>query len=51
MCLSYVASLLQVSDSLLGSGGHIRPIVWNGVVAGLILINYVINIGFSRSWK
>ena len=25
--------------------------MWNGAVVGLFLISYVINIGFSRSWK
>ncbi len=51
LCLTYVVSLLRVSDNLLESGGHVRPIVWNGIVAGLILVSYVVNIGFSRSWK
>jgi hypothetical protein len=28
-----------------------RPLIWNGVFAGLFLVSYVINIGFSRPWK
>ncbi len=51
VCLYYVVGLIQVSDSLIGSDGHIKAIVWNGVLVGLILISYVINIGYSRSWK
>lgn len=31
--------------------GRIRPAVWNGVLIGLFLVSYVINIGFSRAWK
>jgi hypothetical protein len=26
-------------------------VVWNGVLAGLFLVSYIINIGFSRAWK
>ncbi|SDD66467.1 hypothetical protein [Kordiimonas lacus] len=33
------------------SEGSIRPLLWNGIVIGLVLVSYVINIGFSRSWK
>ncbi len=51
MCLWYVVSLIQVTGNLLGSDGHIRPVVWNGVIIGLILVSYVINIGFSKAWK
>lgn len=31
--------------------GHIRPLLWNGILPALILVSYVVNIGFSRSWK
>ena len=51
LCLWFVVGLIKMSGSLLGVDGHIRSIVWNGVVLGLFLISYVINIGFSRSWK
>lgn len=50
-CLSYVNGLIQVSGSLLGSDGQVRPLVWNGILPGLFLISYVINIGYSRAWK
>lgn len=49
-CLWYVAALIDVSGSLRGSEDHIRPLIWNGVLAGLFLISYVVNIGFSRAW-
>jgi len=51
LCLSHVYWLIQVSDILLDSGGHIRSILWNGIVIGLFLVSYVINIGYSRAWK
>ena len=51
LCLSYVISLIQVTGNLLGRDGHIKPVVWNGVIIGLILVSYVINIGFSKAWK
>ena len=31
--------------------GHIRPLIWNGILPGLVLVSYVVNIGFSRAWK
>lgn len=40
-----------MSDSLIPSNGHIRSVIWNGILFGLFLISYVINIGFSRAWK
>jgi hypothetical protein len=51
LCLSHVYWLLQVSDSLLDEDGQLRSILWNGVLIGLLLVSYVINIGFSRAWK
>ncbi len=33
------------------SQGNVRALLWNGILPGLFLISYVINIGFSRSWK
>ena len=51
MCLWYVSGLIQVSGSLIAGDGHIRSVVWNGILPGLFLISYVINIGFSRAWK
>ena len=51
MCAWYVQGLLDVSSQLMDSSGHVRPVVWNGIIVGLFLISYVINIGYSRSWK
>ncbi len=51
LCLTYVAGLITVSSSLMTSNGHMRPIVWNGILIGLFLVSYIINIGFSRAWK
>lgn len=51
MCLWYVYGLAQVSGDLLDANGGIRPEVWNGILIGLFLISYVVNIGFSLAWK
>jgi len=40
----------MAAGSLVADDGHIRTLLWNGIVPGLFLISYVINIGFSRSW-
>lgn len=51
LCLWYVAALVDANGSLLGADGHIETVVWNGLVIGLFLISYVVNIGYSRAWK
>ena len=51
LCLWYVKGLIEVSGSLVDADGHVRLVVWNGVVFAMFLVSYVINIGFSRSWK
>jgi hypothetical protein len=51
LCLWYVYGLVQISGDLIASDGHIRSVVWNGIVIGLFLISYVVNIGYSRAWK
>ncbi len=51
LSLSYVLGLVEVHGSLLTAAGNVRPVVWNGIVPGLLLISYVINIGFSRAWR
>ncbi|NIA27303.1 MAG: hypothetical protein GWP02_04535 [Desulfobulbaceae bacterium] len=51
LCLWYVWGLVQIFGSLLGTDSHIRPLVWNGIMPGLFLVSYVINIGYSRAWK
>ena len=51
LCLWQVYGLVQVSSNLIGTDGHIRSVVWNGILIGLFLLSYVINIGYSRAWK
>jgi hypothetical protein len=50
-CAWYVQGLIDISSRLIDSGGHIASVLWNATGIGLFLISYVINIGFSRSWK
>jgi hypothetical protein len=51
LCLSQVYWLIQVAENLIGADGHIRSVIWNGILVGLFLISYVVNIGYSRTWK
>ncbi len=51
LCLYYVFALWGTRQDLITEAGTIRQLVWNGIVPGLILVSYVINIGFSRAWK
>ena len=51
LCMWYAIGLVEVSGSLITSDGHIRSLVWNGILPGLFLVSYIINIGFSRAWK
>ena len=51
LCLWYVYGLIQVSGNLIAANGSIRPAIWNGIIFGLFLVSYVVNIGFSRAWK
>jgi hypothetical protein len=51
LCVYYVVALIAVSDDLIRDDGHIRSVVWNGVLGGLFLISYIVNIGFSRAWR
>ncbi len=50
-CVWYVTGLVAVQGSLMDTQGHVRELIWNGVLPGLFLVSYVINIGFSRAWK
>ena len=50
-CLYYGYSLFSAFPDRLMAGEHVRPLLWNGSIFGLIVISYVINIGFSRAWK
>lgn len=47
----YVMGLVSVGDDLMLGQGRIRPLVWNGIIAGIVLVSYVINIGYSRAWR
>jgi len=51
LCLWYVVNLIQVTGNLIDSDGHIRTVIWNGILIGLFLVSYVVNIGFSKPWK
>ncbi len=51
VCLWYVAGLIAVAGNLMSADGGIRSVVWNGVLIGLFLVSYIINIGYSRAWK
>jgi len=51
LCLYYIFALWGIRQDLVTEAGTIRQLVWNGIVPGLILVSYVINIGFSRAWK
>lgn len=46
----YVVKLVEMSSTLLTNDGHIRALVWNGLLPAVFLISYVVNIGFSRAW-
>ena len=51
LCLWHVYGLIQVSGDFMGTNGSIQPMIWNGVIIGLFLVSYIVNIGFSRAWK
>lgn len=51
LCAWYVKGLIDVSSSLITGDGHIRNLVWNGVIPSLFLVSYLVNIGYSRAWK
>jgi hypothetical protein len=45
-----VVRLWNIRSDLVAGGADVI-VIWNGLVIGLFLISYVVNIGFSRSWK
>lgn len=51
LCLYYVYSLWIARGDLITADGTIRPLLWNGILGGLFLVSYVVNIGFSGAWK
>jgi len=51
LCSWYVVELIEVAGNLFDSHGNIRTVVWNGILPGLLLVSYIINIGYSRAWE
>jgi len=51
LSLYYVYGLWEVRHDLFTDSGSIRQLIWNGILPGLFLVSYVVNIGFSRAWK
>ena len=51
LCLHYVYLLWEIRGTLVAADETIQPLLWNGIVIGLILVSYIVNIGYSRSWK
>ncbi len=49
-CISFVMQLFAVVGNVF-DGKHINSVVWLGMAMGLYLSSYIINIGYSRSWK
>ncbi len=49
--LSYVFMLWEIRGDMMLENDGIRPLVWNGILPGVFLISYIVNIGFSRAWK
>ncbi len=50
LCLLYVAELWDIRNNPTVSG-QISFVLWSGLPVGLYFLNYVVNIGFSQSWK
>ncbi len=50
LCLHYVKGLWMVQDHIFTDATGIRPLIINGILPGLLLVSYIINIGYSRSW-
>jgi hypothetical protein len=42
LCLWYMIRLIPVVGNLFDSDGHIRQVVWNGIIIGLFLATFVI---------
>jgi len=49
--LYYAAHIWTVRTDTLTADGSIRSLLWNGILVGLFLVSYIMNIGFSRAWK
>ncbi len=51
LCLWYVYGLITIAGHILSPTHGVPPMIWNGILPGLLLVSYVVNIGFSRAWK
>ena len=51
LSLYYVFGILTLVPNPFSESGSIRPLIWNGILPGLFLVSYVVNIGFARDWK
>ncbi len=50
-CVWYVYELIQLVGNPMTADGSIQPAIINGIIIGLFLVSYVVNIGYSRAWK
>jgi hypothetical protein len=50
-CLLYVLELWGLRGHPMTASGQIPSLLWNGAIFGVFLVSYVVNIGFSQSWK
>ncbi len=51
LCLGYVYGLVMIAGDIISPAGNVRTMIWNGILPGLFLVSYVVNIGYSRAWK
>jgi len=51
MLLNYAYALYSVNTSFVLPNGQIRSLLWNGLIPGVFLVSYIINIGYSRDWN
>ncbi len=51
LCVGYVIELVAIQNSVVDQQGHVRELIWNGILPALFLVSYIINIGYSRAWK
>lgn len=51
LSLYYIFGLWTIRQDVLTGNGDVQPLIWNGILPALLLISYVVNIGFSRAWK
>jgi hypothetical protein len=51
LCLWYVYGLVMIGGDVMSPAGNVPTMIWNGILPGLFLVSYVVNIGYSRAWK